>query len=84
MVLNFYLIVKHFRMERLSAVVLSAVCGILTADFGSGVVHWAADTWGSIELPIVGKVKLICELLLNPSIILIFKELFATIQGTSH
>lgn len=55
MVINLYLIVKHFRVERLSAVVFSAICGILTADFGSGVVHWAADTWGSIELPIVGK-----------------------------
>lgn len=84
MVLNFYLIVKHFRMERLSAVILSAICGILTADFGSGFVHWAADTWGSIELPIVGKVKLIWKILLKPSIILIFEELFATIQRTSH
>lgn len=55
MIVNFYLIVKHFRMERFSAVLFSAICGILTADFGSGVVHWAADTWGSIELPIIGK-----------------------------
>lgn len=57
MIVNFYLIIKHFRMERLSAVIFSAVCGILTADFGSGLVHWAADTWGSIELPIIGKVN---------------------------
>ncbi|CRL01521.1 CLUMA_CG014214, isoform A [Clunio marinus] len=55
MIINFYLIIKHFRFDRLSAVIFSAVCGILTADFGSGFVHWAADTWGSIELPIVGK-----------------------------
>lgn len=45
-------------METLSHVIFSAICGILTADFGSGVVHWAADTWGSVELPIVGKVRL--------------------------
>lgn len=56
MVINFYLIVKHFRIERLSAVIFSAICGILTADLGSGFVHWAADTWGSIELPVIGKV----------------------------
>lgn len=42
-------------MEKLSAVIFSAICGILTADFGSGIVHWAADTWGSVELPIFGK-----------------------------
>ncbi|CAO1316711.1 unnamed protein product [Diamesa serratosioi] len=55
MIINFYLIIKHFRMDRISTVIFSAVCGILTADFGSGMVHWAADSWGSIELPILGK-----------------------------
>lgn len=55
MLVNLFLILIHFRFDRLSHVLLSAFCGIITADFGSGLVHWAADTWGSIELPLFGK-----------------------------
>ncbi|XP_055598271.1 plasmanylethanolamine desaturase [Uranotaenia lowii] len=55
MIMNLFLIVKHFCLERISQVVVAAVFGILTADFGSGLVHWGADTWGSVELPIIGK-----------------------------
>jgi len=57
---NFFFIVIHFRMENLSTIVIAALCGIITADLSSGLVHWGADTWGSVELPIIGKVIVIC------------------------
>lgn len=39
-------------------VIAAAFCGIITADFGSGFVHWASDSYGSVDLPIIGKVNL--------------------------
>ncbi|XP_006758874.1 PREDICTED: transmembrane protein 189 [Myotis davidii] len=43
------------RWEHTPFVMLGVVAGALIADFLSGLVHWGADTWGSVELPIVGK-----------------------------
>lgn len=31
------------------------VGGILTADFLSGMVHWAADSYGSVDMYLIGK-----------------------------
>ncbi|KAG8567467.1 hypothetical protein GDO81_013642 [Engystomops pustulosus] len=52
---NFCYLVRYFSLEHTVSIVLSVVAGIITADFASGLVHWGADTWGSVELPIVGK-----------------------------
>ncbi len=36
--------------------ILAAIlCGYLAADFVSGYVHWLGDTWGSTEMPVLGK-----------------------------
>ncbi|ENN75912.1 hypothetical protein YQE_07554, partial [Dendroctonus ponderosae] len=55
MAVNSVFILAHIKIEKLSSIVAAAFFGILTADFCSGFVHWAADTWGSVELPIIGK-----------------------------
>lgn len=33
----------------------AAGLGLLAADLASGIVHWACDTWGSINTPLLGR-----------------------------
>ncbi|NWI99995.1 TM189 protein, partial [Crypturellus undulatus] len=52
---NFYNLLFYLRLEHTPSVIFGIFAGVITADFLSGLFHWGADTWGSVELPIVGK-----------------------------
>jgi ubiquitin-conjugating enzyme E2 variant len=51
-----WLLCVMFKCQPLSGwwVPLAALLGILYADFTSGFFHWAFDTWGGIDTPVVG------------------------------
>ncbi|KAI1286888.1 Fatty acid desaturase 4, chloroplastic [Halotydeus destructor] len=54
-IVNAIFLISHFESSKWPSVLFAAVGGILTADFIGGLVHWAADTWGSADLPFVGR-----------------------------
>jgi hypothetical protein len=43
---------------QVGAMCVSALTALLLADVISGVVHWAADSWGSSDLPVLGPLLL--------------------------
>ena len=48
------LISRFERTDKLGAV-FALIFGVAMADFISGLIHWAADTWGSVHMPYIGK-----------------------------
>lgn len=52
---NFLHFIIYFDISKSLAILICAVLAILTADFFSGVLHWAADGYGSVDMFLIGK-----------------------------
>jgi ubiquitin-conjugating enzyme E2 variant len=45
---------RLYDLERLWLIALAIPLGVIGGDFVSGIVHWAADTYGSEDMPMIG------------------------------
>ena len=50
-----YTLLPRFDRTDVIGMLLALIIGVFAADLGSGFVHWMADTWGTVDVPYIGK-----------------------------
>jgi len=50
-----YQVGKLIEITNIWLIVVACILAMVMADLFSGLVHWAADTWGNLNTPLVGK-----------------------------